>query len=179
LLLCLVIAASLVFPETLEAVVAVDKTFRELVQQADTIVVGAVVDTQSLQLGDGPIVTDVYLDISMVLKGRAERRLVLRLLGGKVGDIEVRIEGAPTFRAGQEALLFVRGNFIEMLPFVGVQQGVFRLASGSSFEARGVLDWRGRPVVGIENDRVTIGDAGETSMTAGELVREILREMGR
>lgn len=179
LLPCLVVGAFVLFPEALGAVVAVEKTFRDLVQQADVIVVGAVADTQGLQLPEGPIVTDVHLDVSMVVKGQAQRRLVLRLLGGKVGNTELRIEGAPTFSAGQEVLLFVRGNLIEMLPFVGVQQGVFRLASGSSLETRGVFDWRGRPVIGVGNDRVMIGDAGETPMTAAELVREIVREIGR
>jgi len=72
-------------------------------------------------------VTDLTLDILRSVKGEspAGASLVLRILGGKVGDVELVVDGAPSFRPGQTVLLFVRGNMSEMFPFVGVQQGVF------------------------------------------------------
>jgi len=109
------------------AVTPVKKTFGELVSEAEVILVGTIRHTQSLQLPEGPIVTDLTLDILRSVKGEspAGASLVLRILGGKVGDVELVVDGAPSFRPGQTVLLFVRGNMSEMFPFVGVQQGVF------------------------------------------------------
>lgn len=153
------------------------KTFSELVSEAEVVVVGIVSRTQGLQLAEGPIVTDITLDILRSVKGKSApgSSLVLRILGGKVGDVELAIGGAPSFRLGQTVLLFVRGNMSEMFPFVGVQQGVFFIRPDGSLGAERVFDWLGRPVSGIRDDEVSLDPGGiETNaVTVESFVREI------
>ena len=142
--------AVLVLASHAAAVTPVSKTFSELVSEADLIAVGAVQGTSSSQLPQGIIVTDVTLAILRNLKGPASEgsTVALRMLGGKVGDRELRIPGAPVFQTGQTVVVFVRGNGVEMFPFVGVQQGVFSVRTGADGRAY-VFDAAGSPVTGV------------------------------
>jgi hypothetical protein len=45
------------------------------------------------------------------------------LVGGKVGEQEFTIEGAPHFVVGQESILFVKGNGRRIIPLVGMMHG--------------------------------------------------------
>lgn len=152
------------------AITPVGKTFAELVTEADLILVGLITNSQTLQLPEGVIVTDLTLDIERSVKGDRPVRssLILRTLGGKVGDVELVVEGAPVLRPGHTVLLFVRGNMSEMFPFVGIQQGVFHVRPDQSVGAQRVFDWLGRPVIGIRDD-VVLADPSATETKAVSL----------
>ncbi|MGH7392962.1 MAG: hypothetical protein ACREM3_26435 [Candidatus Rokuibacteriota bacterium] len=160
------------FAAKASAVTPQAKTFTELVRQADQIFTGAVTRQQSLQLPNGAIVTDVTIAVARHIKPVAATApaVILRMLGGKVADLELVIDGAPRFHDGQRVLLFVRGNHIEMLPFVGIQQGVFTLSRDPTGVDR-VFDVRGVPVIEIRDDRVTTG-AG-LGMSVADFLRAI------
>jgi len=143
------------------AVSPVAKTFEQLVAEAELIVVGTITRVEGVRLASGPIVSDVTLSVLRIAKAvrPTPSSLVLRVLGGQVGDTALVVPGAPEFRAGQTVLLFVRGNLTEMFPFVGVQQGVFSVRRDAALGIDRVFDWRGRPVLGIRDGAVTVDPA--------------------
>jgi len=158
-------------------ITAVEKTFAELVGQADLIVVGTIGESQSLQLPGGAIVTRHLVKVSRVVKGEHDPGLPLpvQVLGGQVGDLELNIAGAPTFLVGERVILFIRGNMREAFPFAGVRQGIFKLAWDVVADGERVLDWQRRPVVGFRDGRV-VTDAHRPLTDALQL-NEFLREI--
>jgi hypothetical protein len=164
------------------AVTAVSRTFGELVSQAELIVVGDIRSTRSSELPEGAIVTDLSLDIARSIKGGSAigSVLTLRVLGGKIGNTELAIEGAPQLDSGQRVLLFIRGNMTEAFPFVGVHLGVFRLQMDPSSRVDRVFDWRGRPVIAISDEKVSVSDrVGDLDAAVGvdDFIREIQRRL--
>jgi len=163
------------------AITPVKKTFADLVGQAEFILVGAISDARSLQLSEGAIVTDLTLDIRQSVKGDrpAGTSLILRVLGGKVGDVELVVDGAPALPPGQTVLLFIRGNMSEMFPFVGVQQGVFRVQRDSPAGIDRVFDWRGNQVTGVRDGEVMVEQSGtgSSAISLADFIRDIERQL--
>src|SRR6184192_3605353 len=84
------------FPTTV-----VPLSFDQLVQQADVVFVGEVIDQRSVwdAAREGrSIVTQVTFDVVRVLKGNVGLRTQLNFRGGSVGDITQEITGMPRFR---------------------------------------------------------------------------------
>jgi hypothetical protein len=77
------------------------------------------------QPGRRYIATMVELDVREVIKGTPPSPLVLDLVGGKIGDRELVIDGAPQFTVGQESILFVKGNGRQIIPLVGMKHGQY------------------------------------------------------
>lgn len=125
LLLTIVVAAAL----PVQALTAVPRSFDELVQRADTIVIGTAVSARSVRGGDDhSIRTLVSFNELEVLKGEVPSApFELPLPGGIIGDEAQVYPGAPRLRAGTRYVLFIRGQNSEFLPLVGAQQGLFRI----------------------------------------------------
>ena len=106
------------------------QSFPDLVEKADTIVVGTVSTITAEWDADREIpytlVTVTDLD---VLKGDATQiALTLRFLGGTRPDGTVlQIAGVPQFTVGERNVLFVAGNEHYAVPLVGTWQGVYRV----------------------------------------------------
>ena len=69
--------------------------------------------------------TLVELDVKEVIKGTPPSPLVLTLVGGRIGDRQLTIDGAPKFTVGQESILFVQGNGRQIVPLVGMSHGFY------------------------------------------------------
>ncbi len=65
----------------------------------------------------------VELDVHEVISGAPPSPLVLDLVGGRIGDKELVIDGAPRFVVGEECILFVRGNGRQIIPLVAMKHG--------------------------------------------------------
>ncbi|MBW2223550.1 MAG: hypothetical protein JRF54_04895, partial [Deltaproteobacteria bacterium] len=102
----------------------------ELVAHADRIVLGRVLFSESFVRADGQLGTWHRIAVERELRGRArdEREVIVETLGGQIGDIAMRVEGEPSFRAGERVLVFVRdgGPYTAFRP-VGMGQGVMRV----------------------------------------------------
>jgi hypothetical protein len=99
-------------------------TLDELVTRADEIVLARAVAAES-RYEDGQIVTEVELERLETVRGRRdEPRLRLVSPGGVVGDLGMRVEGAPRVAVGATVMLFARGT-ARGLRAVGMSQGVF------------------------------------------------------
>jgi hypothetical protein len=90
------------------------------------------------------------------------------MLGGKVGDREMAIQGAPKFQVGQEDILFVQGNGRNIYPLFAIMHGRYPIQKD-----RGT----GREYV-TRSNRVPLEDTAEVAlpMTEGNAA-ELQRRM--
>ncbi len=115
--------------------------FPELVNQSDYIVRAVVksVTSDYANPGSRKIVSQVELEVKEVIVGKPPSPLVLRVMGGRVGDREMILEGVPKFRAGEEGIYFVQGNGRQIFPLVAMMHGLYpvkREAGGREFITR-------------------------------------------
>ena len=117
--------------------------FKQLVSSADYIV-RAVVKSVTAEWredkGRKYIATKVELEIREIIRGLPPQPLVLELVGGRIGEEELVVEGAPKFYVGDEDILFVQGNGRQIFPLVGLMHGrypIFKDAkTGQEFAVR-------------------------------------------
>ena len=118
--------------------------FDDLVNQADYIVRAVVVSvTPELKTradGSTSIHSKIALQVEETIAGHPPTPLVLDMLGGKMGDREVRISGAPRYEVGDRAVFFVQGNGRQVHPLVRMMHGLYPVerdaVTGRSFIVR-------------------------------------------
>jgi hypothetical protein len=118
-LLVLVLGSS-PFPQ---ASVMMAMSLAELTSAAESIVVG---DVRSVHCAwddrHRTIVSTIDVEVTEVWKGAlVSKQLTVVMTGGTVGDIEMTVQGMPTFSLGERSLLFVRGK--PLAHVVGMSQG--------------------------------------------------------
>jgi hypothetical protein len=102
-------------------------SLRELVAQADRVAVVRAVHEEA-RWQRGRIVTDVTLRVETPMMGAREgEEIVVRRLGGAIGDVGMRVEGEPAFTIGERSVVFAR-NVRGVLRPVGMSQGVLPIA---------------------------------------------------
>jgi hypothetical protein len=140
------------------ALSVIERTFPELVERADTIVVGKVLEVRNLVDGKtGYPYREVVLGELTVLKGSPADPLVLRFSGGSLPDGRVLSFGSEVeFETGERAVLFVAGNRRDMFPLVGVGQGRFRVVADAATGQDRVLDVHGAPVASLQGSRLRV-----------------------
>lgn len=117
--------------------------FSQLVNGADYIV-RARVKGLSYEKKERPeqtplIFTHVSLEVIETVAGTPPAEPVLRVLGGKWEDAELRVNGVPRFEVGQEEVFFVRGNGHSFYPLYAAMHGRYPIrkdASGREFLTR-------------------------------------------
>lgn len=120
-----ILVALWLFGSVAHATIAEALSMAQLVEEADH---AALVEVVALDPGYDEldrIVTDVTVRVIEPLVGssRAGDLLVVRRLGGVVGDVGLRIEGEATFVLGERVVLFVE-EISGFLRPVGMSQGV-------------------------------------------------------
>jgi hypothetical protein len=114
----------------LNATTVIPPTFEQLVGQAELIFQGTVTDARSVWEGEGGqrhIETYVTFQIEDSLKGNAGSSYTIQMLGGKVGEEGLVVEGAPKFEVGDREILFVEHNYDQFVPLVGIDHGRFHI----------------------------------------------------
>ncbi len=125
--LTLVLAAR----ERAGATVLVPMADEELVASSSFIVVGQVIDIESVELRRARIETRVTLAVETVVKGHiVGDTIVLRQPGGRVGGRGVYIHGAPEFAVGEDVLVFLRRTARGTLQVNGLALGAYRIEEG-------------------------------------------------
>jgi len=112
-----------------DATTVIAPEFESLVQQSG-YVVRAVVTSVTPEWRENPaqpgrryIASRIELDVREVIRGSAPRRLVLDAVGGKIGDEELEIAGAPNFEVGSESIFFVHARRDLISPLVALRHG--------------------------------------------------------
>lgn len=128
---------------SLRATTVIPPDFPKLVNESDYIVravVKSVTSEWRVNKGQRTIFTFVELDVREVITGTPPQPLVLEMLGGKVGQEEMRIAGAPKFAVGDEDILFVQGNGRNIFPLFAIMHGRYPImkdtGSGQEYVAR-------------------------------------------
>lgn len=106
-------------------------TLEELVRESERVVHARTLASAGHYEGN-VIVTTTTLEVLEDAKGRGSRTFEVVHLGGVVGDVAMRVEGAPSFAVGTESLVFAGVVNGRMTP-VGMSQGVLpvRVEQGS------------------------------------------------
>jgi hypothetical protein len=120
------VLAALCFPCALEATTLRALTEDEQIAKAETIFRGRAEGVESALEVSGQgrrIFTTVRFTPLAVYKGEAGGVVSLRFLGGRVGDLEMKVGGMPQFEVGGEYVLFVSGNGNLACPVVGWRDG--------------------------------------------------------
>lgn len=124
------------------------------------------------------IVTDVTIQVSRSLKG-GRQRIVLTQLGGEIDGVRTTVPGCPTFRAGEEALLFVWRDARGRAQVNGLAQGKFDIRVDPVTGQRVVQ--RATPGMAVRDARrLSLVRPGEPvgPLRLDDLVREIERALG-
>lgn len=131
----------------MRATSVVPPEFPSLVNQSDYIVRAVVKSVRAeRETGGRKIHTFVELEVLEVIAGTPPAPLVLRLLGGKVDEEEMLIDGAPKFQVGDEDILFVRGNGRMAYPLVGIMHGRFPIRQDATTRRRYMIRNNGSPL---------------------------------
>ncbi|MGH9868614.1 MAG: hypothetical protein ACREAA_10695 [Candidatus Polarisedimenticolia bacterium] len=101
----------------------------ELVTRAERIVHARAVDKNVHWDASGTqIYTDTTFEVIDEAKGKGPRRFTVSLLGGVMGGVEMREEGTPLFKQGEEVVLFTSPLPSGKKALVGFSQGAMRIA---------------------------------------------------
>ena len=128
--------------------------FDSLVNQADYIVRGTVTAITSEWRSDAHgqhIITKVKFDVSEVIKGIPPSPLVLVMLGGRIGNYQMVVEGTPNFIVGEESILFVHGNGRQFFPLVAIMYGMYPVSLDTASGQRFVHRSNGSPLYDVKD----------------------------
>jgi hypothetical protein len=127
----------------LMATTVIPPDFEELVNESDYIIRAVVksVESEYRTSGSGrKIITKVALDVREVIAGTPPSEITLEMLGGRVGNEQMVLEGAPRFKLGDEDILFVKGNGHTIVPLVAMMHGRYPImreaTTGRKYMAR-------------------------------------------
>lgn len=134
--------------------------FTELVNQSDCIVRTVVksVKSEFVRPDSRKIITKVELEVKEVIAGRPPQPLVLQMLGGKVGDVEMILEGAPQFKVGDEDILFVQGNGQQIYPLTAMMHGRYAIMKEAGTDREYM----------VRSNKVPLQDTAEVALPMAE-----------
>jgi hypothetical protein len=138
-----------------QATVIVPGSLTDLVRDAQVIVRGKVLEVRP-QWADGRrrVERVVTVEADTYLKGDFGRVVVFKSPGGELGRYRSVVVGAPSFREGEEVVLFLDAVGPALPHIVGFSQGVLRIVreadTGRAVVAAALLDSPGSSPVTIE-----------------------------
>ena len=152
------------------ATVVLPADFATVVNGADVIVAGRVVDVRSQLTDSRSIESFVTVAVSDVLKGEPGRTLTFRVPNGTVGRYRRITIGAPEFMEGDRVVLFLRARAPGVPTLFGLSQGVYRVAATASGDL--VLP---APVMarGVAAERVVRGDPARKPLPLAEFLGQV------
>jgi hypothetical protein len=135
------------------AVTVAPLSFEQLVNKSAAVVLARVTDVRGEFIGDGRgIESIVTVSVLRGLKGGAGDTLQFTVPGGRAGRYLNLIPGAPTFTAGDLAVIFLTSRGARLPITTGLTQGVYRVQRGTGEMV--VMP----PVVETGDKRVVRGD---------------------
>jgi hypothetical protein len=154
------------------ATTVIAPNFERMVDSSDYIV-RATVKSVASEWRDNPdkpgqryIGSRIELAVLEVIKGTPPSPLVLDVVGGKVGDTELTIEGMPRFVVGEENVLFVKGNGRRIVPLVGMMYGKFTVRRDKRTGREEILRHNGDPL--YNEQEVSLPEAAATPVRSAQ-----------
>lgn len=163
------VVVGVVFGTSPSATTLVPVDFSEMARESDLIVHGTVVNVTAQMSGArNTIESVVTLWVTDTIKGAALSQAVFRVPGGRVGRYRRVMVGAPTFREGDEVIVFLKGTAPAAPMPYGLSQGVYRVARRGA--AATVT-----PLIASEAGRVTRGDPSRRPLAPTAFAAEVRR----
>jgi hypothetical protein len=129
--------------------------FTGLVGAAETIVRGEVTQIESRWVtndaGYRLIKTFVTIRTEEIAKGDPAAEVTLVLFGGDVGDRHMDIAGMPTFKVGERAWFFIKGNGKTLCPLIAASHGSYRVVHDTLADQDVILRYNGDPLTATTN----------------------------
>lgn len=153
-------------------------TFNDLVERADVIFVGQVVDVRSYPLeirGETVIKTRVTFSVSDPLSGGGGLVEVLDFLGGEWNGVGMKIVGMPEFAIGDRRVVFARRDN-SVNPIVGFTQGLLRVQRDDAGVDRVFTSDR-QPLARVENMGVASPSVAQAAMRMSDFRDRITRAL--
>jgi hypothetical protein len=140
-------------------------SFDQVIQKADVIFLGKVVDQQNRYGTDQKMIfTDVTFDVEELIyrKPTSEpisgREIVLSFAGGRMGEESIRVSGVPSFETGKRYLMLIRRDGKTYAsPVIGSSQGLFKIIDDELTKVRYPLTYGGRCITGIRDGNLSTG----------------------
>jgi hypothetical protein len=157
----------------MSAMVLVPADFAEMVSGSQLVVYGRVVEVRSQMVGARRTIESVVtVAVAQAIKGDPGATVSVRVPGGVVGRYRRVMIGAPSFRPGEEVVLFLSGRPPAIpMPF-GLSQGVYRVSR----------DGNGRGLVApppLVEGRVVRGDPARSPLDVNAFVTQVKAAMER
>ena len=137
-------------------------TFKRLAFVSEFIFEGKAVDVQSKWNDDRSVIhTYVTFRVDDVVKGNVREGLVLRFLGGKVGEIALEVSDSTLPKLGEEGIYFVEQlDHPQINPFYGADQGHFLIIPSNQ---QRVMTTRSRQIItgffpDVKEDKPTLSN---------------------
>ncbi len=110
----------------------VRKSIEELTSEADSILIGKVRKIES-RWNEEKTLIYTYVTISVkqhtkTLSGVGEvQEIIVRVRGGEVGDIGLKVSDTPQFREGEQVFLFLKREKLPLFSVTGLFQGKYTI----------------------------------------------------
>jgi hypothetical protein len=159
------------------ATTVVPPEFDELVRESDFVVRTKVLVVRSEWLERGnsrAIVTKVELEVLELIAGEAETSVTLTMLGGKVGEREMVVEGSPKFVVGQEDILFVQGNGRQVVPLTAMMHGRYRVLHDKESDKPYIARGNGEPLTETTQVAAAMHPGGHEGEATAEAIERAL-----
>jgi len=155
-------------------------TFNDLVERADVIFVGQVVDVRPYPLqvrGETVLKTRVTFSVADPLWGTSSLVEVLDFIGGEWNGVGMRVADMPTFAVGDRRVVFARRDR-SINPIVGFTQGLLRIERDSTGIDRVFTSDR-QPLSRVESiGAAPVFAPQQSAMRVSELHDRITRALG-
>ncbi len=138
---CSILHSALIFllltglfaPQT--SALMVRKNIEELTLQADSILIGKVKKIESQWNEEMTLIyTYVTISVSQYTKALSSAKqyqeIIVKVRGGEVGDIGLKVSDTPQFREGEEVFLFLRMEKLPLFSVTGLFQGKYSIEDG-------------------------------------------------
>jgi hypothetical protein len=102
-----VLLGALISPAPAHATTMIYVSIPALYQKSDVVVRGTVESHRSFWGERGQLFTDWTVRVDEVLHGRPQLRVVVRQLGGEIGEARAQIPGDAELRDGENVVLFL------------------------------------------------------------------------
>ncbi len=115
----------------------IKKSVQELTYEADAILIGEVKDIESRWNKERTLIyTYVTISVRKYTKAlpnmKEVEKITVKVPGGEVGDIGLKISDTPEFREGEEVFLFLRIEELPIFRIAGLFQGKYTIEDGKA-----------------------------------------------
>jgi hypothetical protein len=168
---------------SLMAHLVVPSEFRDVVNDASLIVRGRITDVRAVAVPGKGIDSIATVSVENVIKGQASSFVYVRVPGGVIGRTRFVMVGAPAFKTGQRAVLFLRPSPTDttFLP-IGLTMGIYPIQTEATTQRAVILP----PVVTLRTTANAVpavrGDPNRKPMTVPEfesMVRAVMTIPGQ